>query len=148
MCIWVFIGVYPAAHAQTGSPPSARRPLPDTRESGHSRADPELREEHRLRGTAGAWLHPGRTGVRERDATAGLESSSGIGLFHRPCVKRHLLLERCHIRSYSTRFKMQDLILDMKKRACKRLNVIFIARGYSCHLTGRERGAEETRFYS
>lgn len=60
MCGLVYIGVYPAAHAQTRSPPSARRPLPDTRES-----DPELGEEPQLHGTARTSLDPGRTGERE-----------------------------------------------------------------------------------
>lgn len=71
MCAWVYIGVYPAAHAQTRSPPSARRPLPDKRES-----DPELGEEPQLHGTARTSLDPGRTGAR--DATVGLELCSGI----------------------------------------------------------------------
>lgn len=44
-----------------GVPPSARRPLPDTRES-----DPELGEEPQLHGTARTSLDPGRTGERER----------------------------------------------------------------------------------
>lgn len=76
VCVWAYIGVYPAAHAQTRSPPSARRPLPDTRES-----DPELGEEPQLHGTARTSLDPGRTG--ERDATVGLELCSGTVLFHR-----------------------------------------------------------------
>lgn len=76
MRVWAYIGVYPAAHAQTRSPPSARRPLPYTRESNL-----ELGEEPRLHGTARTSLDPGRTG--ERDANVGLELCSGIGLFHK-----------------------------------------------------------------
>jgi len=77
VCVcWAHIGVYPAARTCSESPPSARRPLPDTRES-----DPELGEEPRLHGTARTSLDPGRTG--ERDANVGLELCSGIGLFHK-----------------------------------------------------------------